>query len=174
MLQQYLQVGVLTSTHALKGEVKVFPTTDDVRRFDDLKKVLVAEDPDKGGETLQVEGARYFKNLVILKFRGIDRIEDVQKYLKKNLYVSREDAVELGENEYYIGDLIGMKVVRQEDSLELGEIVDVLETGANDVYIVQNGDDAKHQILIPAIKDCIKEVRLEENVMVVHLPDGLM
>lgn len=172
MLQQYLQVGIIISTHALKGEVKVFPTTDNVKRFDDLKKVYAADDPDAGGVTLEVASVRYFKNLVILKFRGIDRIEDVQKYLKKNLYVSREDAVPLGENEYYVGDLIGMKVVRLEDREELGTISDVLATGANDVYIVRR--EGRKEILVPAIRECIRKVDVEHGVMTVHLLPGLV
>lgn len=173
MLQQYLQVGVIISTHGLKGEVKVYPTTDNVKRFDDLREVVAAADPDRGGDRLEVEAARYFKNLVILKFRGIDRIEDVQKYLKRNLYVSRKDAVPLQEGEYYVADLIGMKVVRSEDGETLGEVADVLPTGANDVYIVRKGDDKKSEILIPAIKECIRGVDVESGVMTVHLLPGL-
>lgn len=174
MLQQYLQVGVIISTHALKGEVKVFPTTDNIRRFDDLKKVLVSEDADRGGTSLEVESVRYFKNLVILKFKGIDRIEDVQKYLKKDVYVAREDAVPLAEGQYYVADLYGMAVVREEDGALLGHISDVLSTGANDVYIIKDQKNPKHEILIPAIGQCIRKVDVEGGVMTVHLLDGLL
>lgn len=174
MLQKYLQIGVIISTHALKGEVKIYPTTDNIRRFDDLKKVLVSEDAEKGGETLEIESARYFKNLVILKFRGVDRIEDVQKYLKKNLYVTREDAVPLAEGEYYVADLYGMEVRREEDGVLLGHISDILATGANDVYIVKDDSGSGHEILIPAIRQCIRKVDVEGGVMTVHLLDGML
>lgn len=174
MLQPYLQIGVITSTHALRGEVKVYPTTDDVRRFEDLTEVYAASDPEHAGEALFVESVRYFKNMVILKFRGLDRIEDVQILLRKNLYVARKDAVPLGENQYYVADLYGMEVVREEDGTTLGKITDVLVTGANDVYVVKEQQDPKKEILIPAIRDCIRKVDLEGGTMTVHLPDGLV
>ena len=99
----YLKIGGIISTHGLKGEVKVFPTTEDVRRYDDLDTVYI-EMP-QGRLPVHVEHVRYFKNLVIVKFRGLNRIEDVQPYLKHDLYVSREDAIELKENEYFcMGD----------------------------------------------------------------------
>ena len=105
----YLKIGGIISTHGLKGEVKVFPTTEDVRRYDDLDTVYI-EMP-QGRLPVHVEHVRYFKNLVIVKFRGLNRIEDVQPYLKHDLYVSREDAIELKENEYFVGDVIGLKTI---------------------------------------------------------------
>lgn len=173
MLQQYLQVGVITATHGLKGEVKVYPTTDQASRFDRLEEVLVASDAGLGGQTLRVEGVRYFKNLVIVKLEGIDRIEDASGILKKNLYVTREDAVPLEESQYYVADLYGMTVVTEEGRT-LGQIKDVLVTGANDVYVVSRADAKGKELLLPAIKDCIRKVDLPENVMTVHLLDGLM
>ena len=104
----YLQVGVITSTHGIKGEVKVFPTTDDPNRFRALKDVVL--DTGKEQIPLEIEGVKFFKQYVILKFKGIDNINDIEKYRKMPLLVSRENAVELEEDEYYIGDLIGMDV----------------------------------------------------------------
>ena len=168
-MEQYLKIGIITSTHGLKGEVKVFPVTDDMKRFSLLKEVLL---PVKDGmRPLSVDSVRYFKDKVILKFKERDSIEAVEDLVKSELYVDRKDALPLGENEYYIADLIGMEVVTKE-SETLGRIRDVLQTGANDVYIV---DSKKYgEILIPAIKQCIMNVDLQENKMTVDLLPGLL
>lgn len=166
-MNDYLQVGAITSTHGLNGEVKVFPTTDDPKRYSRLKEVWL----DTGREklALKVERVKYFKQFVIVKFQGLDRIEDVEKYVKKNLYVTRENAVKLRKNEYFIADLIGLAVVDEQENV-LGTLTDVLATGANDVYIVTK--DGK-ELLIPAIRQCILDVNLETGVMKVHLLEGL-
>ncbi len=167
-MEDLFKVGVITSTHGIKGEVKVFPTTDDANRFKKLKKVIL----DTGKEKIDMEiaGVRFFKNMVILKFKGIDDINDVEKYRKAELYVTRENAVPLKKNEYYIADLIGMDVVSDEDE-ELGVIDDVLQTGANDVYVIKKA--GCQDLLIPAIKDCVKDVDVEGGKMIVHLLEGL-
>ena len=167
-MEDLLQVGVITSTHGIRGEVKVFPTTDDPKRFRKLKQVIL----DTGKEQLEMEIAsvKFFKNMVIVKFKGIDDINDVEKYRKAGTYVTRENAVPLDENEYFIADLIGLRVISDEEE-ELGVIDDVLQTGANDVYIVKK--EQTPDLLIPAIKDCIKNVNIEEGTMIVHLLPGL-
>lgn len=167
-MEQFLQVGVISSTHGIRGEVKVFPTTDDAARFKKLKKVLL----DTGREriTLEVENARFFKQFVIVKFRGIDNINDIEKYKGKSLYVAREDAVRLEKDEYYIADLIGMTVYTEEG--KFGVLRDVMETGANEVYIVDS--DEHGEVLIPAIRQCILNVDVSENKMTVRLMDGLI
>ncbi|MCF2641236.1 MAG: ribosome maturation factor RimM [Lachnospiraceae bacterium] len=168
-MEDLLQVGVITTTHGVRGEVKVFPTTDDANRFKKLKKVIL----DTGKEQLDLEitQVKFFKNLVILKFKGIDNINDIEKYKGKSLYVTRENAVKLKKNEYFIADLIGLKAV-SEDGTELGKITDVLQTGANDVYVVQQEDG--QEVLIPAIRDCVLNVDLEAGIMTLHLLDGLL
>lgn len=167
-MENLLQVGVITSTHGIRGEVKVFPTTDDPNRFRKLKQVIL----DTGKEQLDMEIAsvKFFKNMVIVKFKGIDDINDVEKYRKAGLYVTRDNAVPLEENEYFIADLIGLEVISDEDE-NLGVIDDVLQTGANDVYVIK--DTQGKEILVPAIKDCIKDVNIEEGKMVIHLLPGL-
>lgn len=167
-MEDLLQVGVITSTHGVRGEVKVFPTTDDATRFKKLKYVVL----DTGKEKIRMEiaGVRFFKNMVILKFAGIDDINDVQKYRQKSLYVTREDAVELKEGEYFIADLIGLSAVSDEGE-DLGAISDVLQTGANDVYVLHKAGQA--DLLLPAIRDCVLKVDLEENRILVHLLPGL-
>ncbi len=168
-MQDILQVGAVTSTHGLAGEVKVFPTTDDPKRFKKLKKVLL--DTGKGMRELEVAHVKFFKNLVILKFRGCDKIEDVMGFKGRDLYVTRENAVKLKKNEYFIADLIGMKVFL-EDGTYLGMLAEVLQTGANDVYEVHMEDG--REVLIPAIRQCILDVDIEAEKMTVHLLEGLL
>ncbi len=163
------RVGVIANTHGIRGEVKVYPTTDDVNRFDDLKNVIL--DTGKEKLELQVQGVKYFKNMVILKFKGIDNINDIEKYKGKDLLVTRENAVPLGKNEYYIADLIDMEVF-DEEGKKLGILNDVMQTGANDVYVIilENGSE----LLLPNIDQCILDVNVEEKKMTVHVLEGLM
>lgn len=168
-MEDRFQVGVITTTHGVRGEVKVFPTTDDPRRFKRLKEVIL----DTGREqiVLEIEGVKFFKQFVILKFKGIDSINDVEKYRQKSLFVTRANAVPLRRNEYYIADLIDLKVLDENDQ-ELGKLKDVMETGANDVYIIEMTDG--QELLLPAIKQCILDVNVEEGYMKVHILDGLL
>lgn len=168
-MQDILQVGAVTSTHGLAGEVKVFPTTDDPKRFKKLKQVLL--DTGNCMRELEVVQVKFFKNLVILKFRGCDKVEDVEGFRGKSLYVTREHAVKLKKNEYFIADLIGMKVFL-EDGSYLGCLAEVLQTGANDVYEVHMEDG--REVLIPAIRQCILDVDVETERMTVHLLEGLL
>ena len=168
-MEKQLQVGVISSTHGVRGEVKVFPTTDDVTRFRQLKKVYV----DTGREMLplEIQNVKFFKQFAILKFKGIDNINDIEKYRGKSLMIDREDAVDLEEDEYFIADMIGMKVCT-EDGSEFGTLKDVMETGANDVYII---DSLEHgEVLIPAIRECILDVDMDEERMTIHLMEGLV
>ena len=150
-MEDLLQVGVITTTHGVRGEVKVFPTTDDPARFKKLKNVVL----DTGKELidLEVAGVKFFKNMVIVKFKGIDNINDVEKYRKKSLYVTRENAVKLKKNEYFIADLIG------------------LQAESDDVYVLSK--EGTDDILLPAIRECVKEVDLENGKIIVHLLPGL-
>lgn len=168
-MDNYLRVGVITTTHGVKGEVKVFSTTDDNNRFKKLKTIYL----DTGKELLplEIEGVKFFKQQVILKFKGINDINDVEKYRGKDLLVTREDAVELGEDEYFIYDIIDSEVFT-EDGTKLGVLTEVLTTSANDVYVVKTDD--KKEILLPAIKQCILDVNLDEKKLIVHLMDGLI
>lgn len=168
-MEQLLRVGVISSTHGIRGEVKVYPTTDDPERFLDLDEVIL--DTGREHKILEIEGVKFFKNQVILKFKGYDNINDIEKYLKKDLLVDREHAVELGENENFIADLIDMEVVTDEGKV-LGTLTDVIETGANDVYAVKTPEGK--EILLPAIRDCILDVNVDEKRMTVHVMEGLL
>lgn len=167
-MEQFLQVGAISSTHGIRGEVKVFPTTDDPARFKKLKKVLL--DTGKERLELEIQSVKFFKQFVIVKFRGIDNINDIEKYKGKSLMVPREDAVQLEEDEYYIADLIGMEVYT--DGGRFGTLKDVMETGANEVYIIDS--DEHGEVLVPAIHDCILDVDVEKQTMKIRLMDGLI
>lgn len=167
-MEQFLQVGVISSTHGIRGEVKVFPTTDDPSRFKKLKKVLL--DTEKERIELEVQSVKFFKQFVIVKFRGIDNINDIEKYKGKGLLVPREDAVRLERDEYYIADLIGMEVYTDEG--RFGVLKDVIETGANEVYIIDS--DEHGEVLVPAIRQCILDVDIENRTMKIRLLDGLI
>lgn len=166
-MEDLLQVGIITSTHGVRGEVKVYPTTDDPRRFRRLKEVVL--DTGKEKMNLEIEGVKFFKQFVILKFKGLDNINDIEKYRQKSLYVTRKNAVRLQRDEYFIADLIGLKV-QDEDGKELGTVKDVIETGANDVYEVEMADGKS--LLLPAIKQCILNVDVENGTMQVHVLEG--
>ena len=168
-MEEMLQVGVITQTHGVRGEVKVFPTTDDVNRFKKLKQVIL----DTGKETmpLEIQSVKFFKQFVILKFKGIDNINDIEKYKRCSLYVTREHAVALEEDEYFIADMIGMEVCTEDGNI-FGTLKDVIETGANDVYVIENAEHG--EVLVPAIKECIRSVDIEKGQMMIHLMDGLI
>jgi len=168
-MDELLQVGIITSTHGVRGEVKVYPTTDDVKRFKKLKDIIL----DNGKEKLplEIEGVKFFKQMVILKLKGLDNMNDVERFRQKSLYVTRANAVRLRKDEYFIADLIGIKVFDEENK-ELGVLEDVMVTGANDVYVIKMLDG--RELLLPAIKQCILEVDVPEERMQVHVLEGLL
>ncbi|MBR6665129.1 MAG: ribosome maturation factor RimM [Lachnospiraceae bacterium] len=168
-MDELLQVGIITSTHGVHGEVKVYPTTDDVKRFKKLKDIIL--DTGKEKMSLEIEGVKFFKQMVILKFKGLDNMNDVEKFRQKSLYVTRANAVRLRKDEYFIADLIGIKVYDEEDK-ELGVLEDVMVTGANDVYVIKMTDG--RELLLPAIKQCVLEVDVPEGRMKVHVLEGLL
>ena len=149
-MEQLLQVGVITQPHGVRGEVKVFPTTDDPVRFKKLKKVIL--DTGKEKLDLEVEHVKFFKQFVIVKFKEFDNINDIERYKRCPLLVTRENAVPLEEDEYFVADMIGMKVITEDgtESKEHGEV------------------------LMPAIKECVLNVDMESGIITVHLMNGLI
>lgn len=168
-MEEMLRVGVITTTHGVRGEVKVYPTTDDAERFLELEEIWL--DTGKERLPLKIQNVKFFKNMVILKFEGYDDINAVQAWRQKDLLVTREQAVELQEDEYFIGDLIGLHV-EDEEGNALGVLRDVLETGANDVYLVSR--PGEKDLMLPAIKECIRKVDLEAGIMRVRVLPGLL
>lgn len=168
-MEDLLKVGIISSTHGIKGEVKVFPTTDDPQRFKKLKNILL--DSGKEKRNLKIQSVKFFKQFVILKFEEIDDINDIEKYKGSSLYVTRDQAVKLQKDEYFIADLIGLTVIAEEEKLE-GTLKDVMETEANDVYVIELTDG--RELLLPAIKECVLSVDIEKGEMQIRLLDGLL
>lgn len=168
-MDDLLRIGVVTTTHGLRGEVKVFPTTDDARRFDKCDEVILEGRNEQ--LVLHVERVKYFKNIVIVKFKEFHDISEVERFRKYDIMVTREHAVPLEEGEYFICDIIGAQVV-EEDGTSIGTVKDVLETGANNVFVIQT-DDGK-EVLFPSIPECIKRVDVEKKEVVAFIMPGLM
>ncbi len=169
MENDYLRVGTFVNTHGIKGEIKVYPHTDDVKRFSDLESVII----DTGKEYIryEIQNVRYFKNMAILKFKDINNINDIEKYKGSDLLITREQAVPLEEGEYFICDIIGA-VVTTDEGEELGIVKDVIQTGANDVYLVKGKDNK--EILLPVIPSCVLDINTDEKTVKVHVLPGLL
>ena len=164
-----LRIGVVTKPHGLKGEVKVFPTTSDPERFRDCDEVYLVTKNEL--LTLHVEGVKYFKKQVILKFKEFGRIEDVEGFHQCDLMIDREDAIELEEGEYFLYDVPGCKVYDEDDTL-IGEVKDVLETGANPVFVVKT--TGGKEVLFPVIDECVLAVDIANQRVDVHIMPGLI
>lgn len=168
-LEDRFQVGVITSPHGVQGEVKVFPTTDDPRRFKRLKDVILAVGKEE--KIVEIENVKFFKQMVILKLKGFDNKDQVESLRQCSLYVPREKAVRLQKDEYFIADLMGLKIL-DEEGKEIGILQDVITTGANDVYEILLNDG--QELLLPAIKECVLEVDVEQGFMKIHILEGLL
>lgn len=168
-MEDMFRIGVITSTHGLKGEVKVFPTTDDVNRFKTLKKCFISTK--SGYIEVKKKTCKFFKNMVILSFEEFNDINEIEKYKGCDLYVTREDAVALDEDEYYIADVLGSKVV-DEAGKDVGVLFDVMQTGANDVFVVKTPDD--REILMPVIADCVLDMDFEKKIITVRIMKGML
>lgn len=169
MLDGLLRVGVITSPHGIKGEVKVYPTTDDPQKFKRLKSVILYNGKEE--KTVDITGVKFFKQFVIVKLKQCNSMNEAELLRKQELYITKEQSGTCGEDENFVADLIGLRVVTDEGEI-LGRLTDVMETGANDVYVVEmeNGKE----VLLPAIKQCILQVDLEKQEMLVHIMDGLL
>lgn len=168
-MNDMLQAGVISSTHGVRGEVKVFPTTDDAKRFSRLKEITIIENGNE--QILHIKSVKYFKNMVILSFDEFNSLNEVERLKGKPLYVSRKQAVPLDKDEYFIADLIDMEVIDDKTSLK-GVVKDVLQTGANDVYVIELED--KRELLLPAIKDCVVNIDMQKRIMLIHIMEGLL
>ena len=165
---EYLSIGQIINTHGLRGEVKVYPLTDDISRFEKLKEAYVEEN--EGLVKYKVESIKFLRSTVAVKLKGIDSEEAANKLRGSYIKVDRKSAVKLPKDSYFICDLIGLEVY-DEKGLLIGTVKDVLQTGSNDVYVIQSsGKD----ILIPALKDIVKKIDLENKKILVEMPEGLI
>ena len=168
-MQEYFEVGQIVNTNGLKGLLKINPFTDDITRFERLKTIFIEHK--KELLEFEIESIRYQKKQVLLKLKGIDTIEEAEKYREDYLKINRNKEEKLPEDTYYIVDLIGLDIYTEDGEL-LGKLDDVFSTGSNDVYVVKNGEGK--QILLPAISDVIKNIDLEQKKIVVNLIEGLL
>lgn len=164
-MEQFLEIGKIVGTHALKGELRVDPWCDSPQFFCKFKELYLS----KGATKLSVK-SRPHKNIAIVKVKGIDTIEDADKLRGKILYMNRSDA-NLAEGEYFIQDLMGMEVLDADNGTKYGTLTDVFKTGANDVYQVT--DDNKKDYLIPVIDEVVISVNLEENKVLIRPLKGI-
>lgn len=168
-MEEYFEIGQIVNTSGLKGEIKIKPFTDDITKFKNFKTIYILVK--KELKEFKVEHVRFNKNMVFLKLNGIETIEKAESYRNFYLKVKRNKEEKLEENFYYVVDILGCKVYTDEQKV-LGEIVDIFPTGSNDVYVVK--DELGKQILLPAIKEVIKEVDIKNKVITVHLLEGLI
>ena len=168
-MEKYLEVGQIVNTFGIKGQVKVVPFTDDIKRFDELKQIYIQKN--NSLEPFEIEEVKYHKNMVLLKLKGIDTIEQAEKLRNYYIKIDRKDAKKLPEGTYFIVDLIGLEVYTDENKL-LGILDDIYNTGSSDIYVVK--DELGKQILLPAIKDVVKTIDLENRKIIVHIIKGLI
>lgn len=168
-MQEYLEIGQIVNTFGVKGMVKVNPFTDDITRFDKLKKVYICKKASM--EEVEIEEVKYHKNMVLLKIKGINDMNQAEKCKGLYLKIHRKDAIKLPKDTYFIADLLGLEVYTDEGVL-LGKVDDIYNTGSNDIYVVK--DDLGKQILLPGTKKVLKEISLEKEKIVVHLIKGLI
>lgn len=167
MSEPLISIGKILGPQGIKGEVRVLPLTDFPSRFATTKEVRI----DKKNVVMKVDYAREHGTLFIFKFHGIDTRDEAEKLKHALLQVTREDLVKLPEGEYYHFEIIGLRVVSSAGE-ELGTITNILQTGANDVYVVKK-PEGKKDLLIPALKTIVQEIDLGKNTMRVDLPPGL-
>jgi len=168
-MQEYLEIGKIVNTHGIKGEVKVIPLTDDPQRFSDMKWVFIDSGLKK--DKYNIEEVKYFKGNVLLKFKEVKDMDTAEKLKNKYLLVDRQNALKLPEHSFFICDLIDCKVFDMEEK-QLGILKNVIKTGSNDVYVVY--DENNKELLIPALKSVVKEISVEDKIIKVLLPKGLV
>ena len=169
MKQEYFEIGQIVNTFGIKGFVKVNPFTDDMERFAELKSVLVVKN--KELIEMQIEEIKYQKNVVLIKFKGIEDINMAEKYKGCYIKIKRENARKLPKDTYFIADLIGIKVYDEDGNL-LGKVNDIYNNKVHDIYVVK--DDFGKQILLPSTKEVIKQIDIDNDKIVVHLIEGLI
>ena len=168
-MTQYFELGQIVNTFGIKGMVKIKPFTYNIEQFEKLEKIYIKNK--KGKEEYKIEEVKYHKQMVLIKFEGINTPEDAEKLRQSYVLINRKDAQPLEEGTYYIVDLLGSDVYTDENIL-LGKVDDIYNTGSNDIYVIK--DELGKQILLPGIPDVIKKVDIENKKITVHIIPGLM
>ena len=164
MKKEYLEAGKIVTTHGIRGEVKIMPYTDTPELLAEFDRLFIGKNKDE----VVIERSRVFKNMVIAKIEGIDTPEEAEKLRNKMLYMHRDD-LELDEDTYFVADLIGLEVKDADTGAVYGKIVDVMQTGANDVYVIKG----EREYLVPAIADVVVSTDVDGGVMTIRPLDGL-
>lgn len=168
-MTKYLEIGQIVNTFGIKGMVKVKPFTDNIERFSNLEKIYIKN---KSGQTeYKIQEVKYHKNMVLVKFEGIENPEQADLLRNSYLIVDRETEEPLEAGRYYIVDMIGLDVFT-DDNEYLGKLEDIYNTGSNDIYVVKN--ELGKQVLLPAIEDVIKSIDMDNKKVIVHLIPGLV
>ena len=168
-MTKYLEIGQIVNTFGIKGMVKVKPFTDNIERFSNLEKIYIKN---KSGQTeYKIQEVKYHKNMVLIKFEGIENPEQADLLRNSYLIVDRETEEPLEAGRYYIVDMIGLDVFT-DDNEYLGKLEDIYNTGSNDIYVVKN--ELGKQVLLPAIEDVIKNIDMDNKKVIVHLRPGLV
>lgn len=167
---EYVYIGRVANTHGVRGDIKVFPTTDDPKRFEKLKKIII-EDARGHEDEYHIKGVKYVNKFVVLNLKELTDMDMALKLKQGIVKIDRKHALPLEEDEYYVQDLMGIDVV-DEEGVQLGTLREVIFTGANDVYAVDLKDGG--EVLLPAIKDCVLDIDIKNKVMKVHVMEGLM
>ena len=165
MKKEFLEAGKIVTTHGIRGEVKIMPYTDSPELLAEFDRLFIGKEHTE----VIIERSRVFKNTVIAKIEGIDTPEAAEKLRNKVLYMHRDD-LELDDDTYFIQDLIGIEVRDADTDKVYGKIIDVMQTGANDVYVIK-GDDREY--LVPAIADVVVSTDIDDNIMTIRPLDGL-
>ena len=168
-MQKYFEVGQIVNTFGVKGMLKVKPFTDDANRFEELKKVYICKKEKL--EEVEIEEVKYHKDMVLLKVKGIDDMNEAEKVKGLYLKIDRKNAKKLPKDTYFIADLLGLEVYSDKEEF-LGKVDDIFRTGANDVYVIK--DEKGKQLLLPGIPEVIKEIDLEKEKIIVHILKGLV
>lgn len=169
MKQEYFEIGQIVNHFGIKGMVKVNPFTDDISRFEELESILIEQNNKL--TDIQIEEVKYSKNQVLLKLKGVNTVEDAEKYRGCYIKIARKNAKKLPKDTYFIADLIG-NVVYTDEGVLLGKVEDIYNSGANDIYVVK--DVNGKQILLPGTNEVIKDIDIEQEKIIVHLIKGLI
>ena len=169
MSDEFITIGKVVSTQSNKGEVKVLPLTDSTDRFKNLDTVFLRNS--NSLTTLNIEKIRIKENVVILKLKDIENIQEAKMMVGSFLEVKRKNAVKLPKDTYFVFEIIGLEVY-DENNIFLGKVENVISTGSNDVYIVR--DKNKKELFIPAIREVVKNIDLEKKRITIKMVDGLI
>lgn len=164
----YIKVGTITNTHGVKGEVRVYPLTDDINRFDSLETVYLGDNKQK----VKIEKVRYHKGLVILKFKEFGNINQVLKFKGEYIYIDKEDRVELPEDHFFIFEIVDC-IVYDTKGEKIGIVTDVLQYSSNDVYVVKDHERNK-EYLIPAVKEFIVDIDINNKKIIIDPIEGMI